>query len=68
MATFHPAYLLRNPQDKPKCWQDMKKVRKALDEMQFRRKGLGVSLVIIVIVAIALGFKIREIDRRKGVT
>lgn len=33
MATFHPAYLLRNPQDKPKCWQDMKKVRKALDEV-----------------------------------
>lgn len=38
---------------------------KALAEIQFRRKGLGVSLVIIIIVAIALGFKIREIDRRR---
>jgi hypothetical protein len=41
---------------------------KALDELQFRRKGLGVSLIIIVVVAIALAFKIREVDRRKGVT
>jgi uracil-DNA glycosylase len=27
MPTFHPAYLLRNPQDKRLVWQDMKKVR-----------------------------------------
>jgi DNA polymerase len=30
LPTFHPAYLLRNPQDKPKCWQDMKKIMKEL--------------------------------------
>ncbi|WKZ16198.1 MAG: uracil-DNA glycosylase [Candidatus Jettenia caeni] len=27
MVTFHPAYLLRNPNDKAKVWDDMKKVR-----------------------------------------
>ena len=27
MVTFHPAYLLRNPNDKAKVWEDMKKVR-----------------------------------------
>lgn len=27
MPTFHPAYLLRNPQDKKLVWEDMKKVR-----------------------------------------
>jgi DNA polymerase len=31
MPTFHPAYLLRNPQDKSKCWQDMKKILKELE-------------------------------------
>lgn len=30
MPTFHPAYLLRNPPDKPKCWEDMKKIMKEL--------------------------------------
>ncbi len=34
MPTFHPAYLLRNPGDKDKCWQDMKKVRALLDELK----------------------------------
>ena len=32
MPTFHPAYLLRNPQDKRLVWEDMKKIRQALDE------------------------------------
>jgi len=27
MPTFHPAYLLRNPQDKRLVWEDMKKIR-----------------------------------------
>ncbi len=26
LVTFHPAYLLRNPNDKPQVWEDMKKV------------------------------------------
>ena len=30
MPTFHPAYLLRYPQDKRKVWEDMKKVMKEL--------------------------------------
>ncbi len=30
MPTFHPAYLLRNPQDKRLVWEDMKKVRAVL--------------------------------------
>lgn len=30
MPTFHPAYLLRNPQDKRLVWEDMKKVMKVL--------------------------------------
>lgn len=32
MPTFHPAYLLRNPQDKKLVWEDMKKIKKALGE------------------------------------
>lgn len=30
MPTFHPAYLLRNPQDKRLVWEDMKKIQKEL--------------------------------------
>ncbi len=30
MPTFHPAYLLRNPQDKKLVWEDMKKVLKEI--------------------------------------
>jgi DNA polymerase len=30
MPTFHPAYLLRNPEDKKLVWEDMKKVMKEL--------------------------------------
>ena len=30
MPTFHPAYLLRNPQDKKLVWEDMKKIQKEL--------------------------------------
>lgn len=32
LATYHPAYLLRNPADKRKAWQDLKAVRRALDQ------------------------------------
>lgn len=32
MPTFHPAYLLRNPQDKHLVWEDMKKIKKELDK------------------------------------
>ena len=32
IPTFHPAYLLRNPQSKREVWEDMKKVRALLAE------------------------------------
>ncbi len=33
MVTFHPAALLRNPNWKRDCWEDVKKFRKLYDEM-----------------------------------
>lgn len=40
----------------------------ALDELQFRRKGLAVSLVLIVLVLVALYLKIREVNQRRRAT
>lgn len=34
----------------------------AMDELHFRHKGLGVSIVLIVFVLIVLGLKIRQVD------
>ena len=34
MPTFHPAYLLRNPNDKKLVWEDLKKVRDELKDKQ----------------------------------
>ena len=31
LCTFHPAYLLRNPAEKRKSWEDLKKLRSLLD-------------------------------------
>jgi hypothetical protein len=39
---------------------------KALEERDFRRKGLFLSLGLIVLAVAALIFKIRDIDRRRG--
>lgn len=36
MPTFHPAYLLRNPQDKRLVWEDMKKVKRELGDAKIR--------------------------------
>jgi DNA polymerase len=33
ICTFHPAYLLRNPEEKRKVWEDMKRIRKELDDL-----------------------------------
>ena len=33
MVTYHPAYLLRNSNDKAKVWEDMKKVRDLLGQL-----------------------------------
>jgi hypothetical protein len=37
---------------------------RALDELQFRRKGLAVSAVIIFALVVGLIFKIRQMERR----
>jgi len=34
MPTFHPAYLLRDPNKKREVWEDMKKVREYLSGNQ----------------------------------
>jgi DNA polymerase len=34
MPTYHPAYFLRNPKDKPLTWSDAQAVLKRLKEMQ----------------------------------
>jgi uracil-DNA glycosylase family 4 len=34
MPTFHPAYLLRDPHKKREVWEDMKKVKAALDSLR----------------------------------
>lgn len=34
MVTFHPAYLLRNPDDKRKVWEDMKRIKGELDRLK----------------------------------
>jgi len=32
VPTFHPAYLLRNPEKKRECWEDMKLIRRLLND------------------------------------
>lgn len=39
---------------------------RALDELRFRRQGLAVSLVIILMLIAALVLKIRQLDRRRA--
>ena len=34
LATYHPAYLLRNPADKRKAWQDLKQIRARLRQAE----------------------------------
>ena len=41
MPTFHPAYLLRDPRKKREVWEDMKLVRKALNESGREDDGNG---------------------------
>ncbi|MBI3313048.1 MAG: uracil-DNA glycosylase [Candidatus Omnitrophica bacterium] len=33
VCTFHPAYLLRNPEEKRKVWEDMKTIKRELDSL-----------------------------------
>ena len=34
MITFHPAYLLRQPEQKKYSWTDLKEIRKKIDELE----------------------------------
>jgi DNA polymerase len=34
LATYHPAYLLRNPEAKRDVWEDMKKIRALLEGLE----------------------------------
>ncbi|MDD5085388.1 MAG: uracil-DNA glycosylase [Candidatus Omnitrophica bacterium] len=34
MVTFHPAYLLRNPDEKRKVWEDMKRIKSELNRLK----------------------------------
>ncbi|MFQ5718724.1 MAG: cytochrome c3 family protein [Acidobacteriota bacterium] len=38
----------------------------ALDELRFRHQGLGVSLVLVALVLLALGLKIRQVNRLRA--
>jgi hypothetical protein len=39
MATFHPAYLLRNPNEKRKVWEDMQIVRDYLHSLRTSKQA-----------------------------
>ena len=39
MVTYHPAYLLRNSNDKAKVWEDMKKVRDLLGQLTQKKSN-----------------------------
>jgi uracil-DNA glycosylase family 4 len=39
MSTYHPAYLLRRPEDKVKTFEDLKLVRRRYDELGGRRRA-----------------------------
>ena len=36
MITFHPAYLLRQPDQKKYSWADLKEIRKKIDSLQLK--------------------------------
>ena len=38
MITIHPAYLLRQPDQKKYSWLDLKKIRKKIDELDLNIK------------------------------
>lgn len=38
MPTFHPAYLLRNPEEKRRAWEDLKIVMAEMDKLGLRRR------------------------------
>ncbi len=65
MHTFDPAKVTPVVQQGLSTLSEVDKAGdSASAELGFRRRGLAVSLGLIVIVVIALGFKIRQLERR----
>jgi hypothetical protein len=63
--TFDPPRLLKRIEDGTKVASSaLAAGESALAELQYRRKGLAVSLVLIGFVLAGLFFKIRQVDRR----
>ena len=36
MITFHPAYLLRKPENKKYSWTDLKEIKKKIDQLNIK--------------------------------
>jgi DNA polymerase len=45
MPTFHPAYLLRNPEAKRPAWSDLQAVMAEMDRLGLPRRREGVDPV-----------------------
>jgi len=64
--SFDPDRLVQRSQEgKTIAAATLEAARAALAELQFRRKGLAVSLVLVGVVLLALYLKIRQIDRER---
>jgi hypothetical protein len=64
--SFDPPRLMKRAQEGQAAAAEARKAGiGALDELQFRRKGLAVSLVLVLLVLTGLGLKIRDVDRRR---
>ena len=55
----------RNGPGNGDCQEDSTAGAAALDELQFRRKGLAASLLVIGLALVAVFFKIKQIERPK---
>jgi len=62
--SFDPARLVaRSEEGRKTARSALDAGRAALAELQFRRKGLAASLVLVALVLLGLYLKIRQIDR-----
>jgi hypothetical protein len=63
---FDPARLVKRANEGRVAAAEAKAAgNKALEEIQVRRRGLAVSLVLVVLVLTGLGLKIRQVDRSR---
>ena len=64
--SFDPPRLMKRGQEGLAAAEEARKAGiAALDDLQFRRKGLAVSLILVLLVLTGLGLKIRDVDRRR---